>query len=103
MTDADLDDMAALLGDEDVMSFYQRPYTRAEAQDWIAWNRRNYHDHGFGLWAVNLRSTGEFIGDCGLTFQHVDGTRELEVGYHINGSMQSHGYATEAVVYSATL
>ena len=96
MADTDLDDMAALLGDEDVMSYYPRPYSRAESQDWIAWNQRNYHDHGFGLWTLTLRSTGEFVGDCGLTFQHVDGARELEVGYHVSGRMQGQGYATEA-------
>jgi RimJ/RimL family protein N-acetyltransferase len=96
MTDADLDDMAALLGDEDVMSYYSRPKTRAEAGDWSAWNQRNYSDHGFGLWVVNLRSTGDFVGDCGLTFQHIDGVRELEVGYHVSASMQRRGYATEA-------
>jgi RimJ/RimL family protein N-acetyltransferase len=52
MIDADLDDMAALLGDEDVMRYYPRPYTRSEAQDWILWNQRNYREHGFGLWAI---------------------------------------------------
>lgn len=96
MTDADLDDIAALLGDEDVMRYYPRPYTRSEARDWIAWNQRNYRDHGFGLWIINLRSDGEFVGECGLTFQHVDGVDELEVGYHVRTSMQGQGYATEA-------
>jgi RimJ/RimL family protein N-acetyltransferase len=32
MTDADLDDMAALLGDEQLMRYYPRPKTREEAQ-----------------------------------------------------------------------
>jgi RimJ/RimL family protein N-acetyltransferase len=96
MTDADLDDIAALLGDAGVMRFYPRPYTRAEAQGWIDWNQRNYAGHGFGLWLVTLRGTGAFAGDCGLTYQLVDGVRELEVGYHIRASLQGQGLATEA-------
>jgi Acetyltransferase (GNAT) domain len=67
MTDADLDDMASLLGDDDVMRYYPRPMSRSEAQDWIARNQRRYRVHGFGLWIVNLRGSGEFVGDCGLT------------------------------------
>jgi hypothetical protein len=68
MTDDDLDDLAALLGDEQVMRYYPRPKTRSEAQDWIARNSSRYRDHGFGLWIMSRRDTGEFVGDCGLTF-----------------------------------
>lgn len=100
MAEADLDDMAALLGDEGVMRFYPKPKTRSEARDWITRNQRRYQAHGFGLWVINLRDSGEFVGDCGLTFQHVDGVDELEVGYHVRASMQSHGYATEAAAAS---
>jgi RimJ/RimL family protein N-acetyltransferase len=96
MTDADLDDIAALLGDEHVMRYYPRPKTRSEARDWIARNQRRYREDGFGLWIMNLRGDGEFVGDCGLTIQHVDGADELEVGYHAKPGMQGRGYATEA-------
>jgi RimJ/RimL family protein N-acetyltransferase len=96
MSSVDLDDFAALLGDEDVMRYYPRPKTRSEAQRWIDWNQGLYRDHGFGLWAIILRSTGEFIGDCGLTLQRVDDAEEIEVGYHVRASLQGNGYATEA-------
>ena len=96
MSSADLDDYAALLGDEYVMRYYPQPKTRDEAQDWINWNQRLYRDHGFGLWTVLLRSTGEFVGDCGLTLQHVEDTEEIEVGYHVRASLQGNGYAPEA-------
>lgn len=96
MSSADLDDIAALLGDEFVMRYYPRPKTRSEAQDWIDWNQGLYRDHGFGLWTVMLRSTGEFVGDCGLTLQRVDDTEEIEVGYHVRADLQGNGYATEA-------
>lgn len=100
MTDADLGEMAALLGDEDVMRFYPRPMTRGEAGDWIARNQRRYRDHGFGLWVISERGSGAFVGDCGLTVQHVDGVDELEVGYHVRIGMQGQGYATEAAAAS---
>ncbi|HLU58408.1 MAG TPA: GNAT family N-acetyltransferase [Pseudonocardia sp.] len=96
MTGADLDDMAALLGDPDVMRYYPAARTRDEARAWIAWNQRLYHERGFGLWAVVVRESGEFAGDCGLTPQRVDGVDEIEVGYHIRADLQGNGYATEA-------
>lgn len=80
MTDGDIDDIAKLLGDDQVMRYYPRPKTRDEAQRWIAWNRRLYQDHGFGLWIMTLKDTGQFIGECGLTIQVVDGIEEIEVG-----------------------
>jgi RimJ/RimL family protein N-acetyltransferase len=96
MTADDLDDMAALLGHPDVMRYYPRPRDRTEAKAWIDWNRRLYHEEGFGLWVVTLRATGEFVGDCGLTPQEVEGAVDVEVGYHVRPDLQGHGYATEA-------
>jgi len=96
MTDDDLDDLAALLGDPAVMAYYPRPYTREQARGWIDWNRRSYRDNGFGLWVMTLRQSGEFVGDCGLTYQRIDGVDELEVGYHVRTARQDNGYATEA-------
>ncbi|MDP5225661.1 MULTISPECIES: GNAT family N-acetyltransferase [Arthrobacter] len=95
MLPADVDDMARLLGDPDVMHFYPRPKTRAEALDWIEWNRRNYREHGYGLWILEDRD-GRFVGDCGLTWQRVNGLPRLEVGYHVLPEFQGHGLATEA-------
>lgn len=98
MTEADLEPMAELLGDPDVMAFYRHPKDRSEAFDWIRWNQRLYREHGFGLWLLELRGTGEFVGDCGLTPQEVDGIVEIEVGYHVRRSLQRQGYATEAAI-----
>jgi RimJ/RimL family protein N-acetyltransferase len=94
MTANDLGVMADLLGDLEVMAFYPRPKSRAEALDWIEWNRRLYCERGFGLWLIELRDTGAFVGDCGLTPQEVDGTVEIEVGYHVRRPLQGRGYAT---------
>jgi RimJ/RimL family protein N-acetyltransferase len=96
MTSDDLDDMAALLGDPQVMRYYPHPKSRQEALAWIAWNQRLYRERGVGLWLLTLRASGEFVGDCGLTPQQVDGVTELEVGYHLRAALQGRGLATEA-------
>lgn len=96
MADDDLDDMAALLGDPEVMRYYPRPKTREEARRWIARSRSLYQEEGFALWVIALRDTGEFVGDCGLSPQNVEGVRELEVGYHVRAGLQGQGLATEA-------
>ncbi|MFY1692687.1 GNAT family N-acetyltransferase [Plantactinospora sp. WMMB782] len=96
MTADDLDDIAALLGDPGVMRYYPRPKDRAEALDWIRWNEGLYRREGFGLWVIRSRATGEFVGDCGLTPQEVDGVVDVEVGYHVRADLQGRGFATEA-------
>lgn len=95
MTDDDLDLMAGLLGDPEVMRFYPEPKTRAGVQRWIDWTRSNYAEHGYGLWVVETHD-GRFVGDCGLTWQTVGESRHLEVGYHVVADLQGAGYATEA-------
>lgn len=98
MTVEDIDHMAALLGDPEVMRYYPRPKTRAEAHRWIEWNQRLYQERGFGLWIMFGRDSGEFVGDCGLTVQRVDGVEEIEIGYHVRATLQGRGLATEAAV-----
>jgi RimJ/RimL family protein N-acetyltransferase len=96
MTHADLDDLAALFADEEIMRHYPSTKTREEAFEWIRWNESSYRGHGFGLWTVISRRTAEFLGDCGLVLQSVDGSREVEIGYHIKRSHWRRGIATEA-------
>jgi RimJ/RimL family protein N-acetyltransferase len=96
MTPNDLDDMAALLGDPEVMRYYPHPKNRDQALAWISWNQRLYRTHGYGLWLLSLRDTGVFVGDCGLTPQQVDGVTEIEVGYHVRACLQGRGLGTEA-------
>ena len=92
----DLDDMAALLGDAEVMRYYDHPKTRDESRGWIERSQRLYRERGFGLWRIARIEDDTFVGDCGLTPQDVDGVEELEVGYHVTRPCQGRGYATEA-------
>ncbi len=95
MQEDDLDAMAALLGDPQVMAHYPHPFSRDEALAWIRWNERNYARDGFGLWVLHDRE-GRFVGDCGLTWQEIEGAEHLELGYHVVADRQGEGLATEA-------
>ncbi|MDQ1628746.1 MAG: hypothetical protein QOI54_2490 [Actinomycetota bacterium] len=94
MSDDDLDLMESLLGDPVVMTHYDHPKSRGECQGWIDWNMRNYARDGFGLWIIETED-GDFVGDCGLTWQPIDG-ESLELGYHVLPRHQGKGFATEA-------
>lgn len=88
--------LALVLSDPETMRFYPAPFDRAGVEEWIARNMRRYRENGFGLWATVLKSSGELIGDCGLTLQDVDGVEEVEIGYHTRRDLWGQGLATEA-------
>ena len=96
MTEADRDALAAILTDAETMKYYPKPYDDAGVRRWLDWTFGNYREHGFGLWAVTLKETGEFIGDCGITMQPIHGQWLPEIGYHINKRFWRQGYASEA-------
>lgn len=84
MTEADLADIATL----------ETAGSRGPA-GWIAWSRRNYVEHGFGLWVIETHGGG-FVGDCGLTMQEVEGEWVVEAGWHVRTDLRRQGYAAEA-------
>ena len=92
----DLDHLFEILSDAETMRHYPKPYTRDETKRWIAWSLQNYQDYGFGLWAIDLKETGTFIGDCGITIQNIDGALLPEIGYHIHKKYWRKGYGSEA-------
>jgi ribosomal-protein-alanine N-acetyltransferase len=96
---ADLDALTEILGDAVTMSFYPRPYTRAEvAERWIGRNLRHYAERGYGLWALVLEGSGELIGQCGLWPQSVEGRDEIELAWHVNRRFWRRGFASEAAM-----
>jgi RimJ/RimL family protein N-acetyltransferase len=54
----------------------------------------SYVLHGFGLWRVQMKVTGELIGICGLVKR--DSLPGLDMGYAFLERFWSKGYATEA-------
>ena len=93
---ADANALALVLSDAETMRFYPAPFDRAAVEDWIARNMRRYETNGHGLWALDLKASGEMIGDCGITLQPVDGEILPEIGYHLRRDMWGQGFASEA-------
>ena len=92
----DLDALAQIISDPETMKFYEKPYDEAGVRRWIQWNLDNYEDLGFGLWAMEERETGRFVGDCGITMQIISKKIVPEIGYHVHKELWNRGYATEA-------
>jgi RimJ/RimL family protein N-acetyltransferase/uncharacterized protein YndB with AHSA1/START domain len=96
-THADLEPLRAVFADAYARRFYPLMGEAEKLAGWIDWNLANYARYGVGLWALELRSEpGRLVGDCGLTYQDVEGRRELELGWHLLESERGRGYATEA-------
>lgn len=96
MTLEDFDALYTVLADSDIMQHYPYIFDETRVRNWINKNIDRYRVLGFGLWAVCLKSTGEMIGDCGLTMQNINGMILPEIGYHIAKAHQRQGYASEA-------
>lgn len=92
----DLPALRAIMQDEETMVAYQGAFTEAMVIGWLDRMIARYRDEGIGLWAVQLRGTGQMIGQCGLTRQRILDEDVVEVGYLFNRSFWHHGYATEA-------
>lgn len=92
----DVDGLARMYVDHETMRFISDSgtATRDEAAQHV--NDLMYHwdEHGFGQWAVEERSSGEFVGRIGLT-QRQDFDRDVEVGWVVERSRRGRGYATE--------
>jgi ribosomal-protein-alanine N-acetyltransferase len=114
----DLDAIASILADPVGIRFIGngQPKTREEVSQWMSrwiedgeygwskqtlervpqlWRAAERQAH-FSMWATLDKSTGQLIGRCGLLAWNLDGTLEVEVGYHMAQSHWGRGLATEA-------
>ncbi len=94
----DLDFVAGMLSHAEVMRYYPKLYSRAEAQAWVERQLQRYADHGHGLWLVLERSSGQPVGQVGLILQEVDDRVLPEIGYLIDRPFWRRGYASEAAL-----
>ena len=89
---------AALNADPRVMEFFPSPLSRVESDALADRCEAHIGERGWGVWAVERKATGEFIGFVGL---HVP-TGPLpfapctEVGWRLAFDHWGHGFATEA-------
>ena len=96
---ADHEALDALFADEEVMeSSNDGPLNTKGVGTWLKDQIEGYQKNsGIDILAVELRSTSEVIGYCGLTkFPDIDGATEIEIGYRLIRKFWGYGYATEA-------
>jgi ribosomal-protein-alanine N-acetyltransferase len=101
---SDSEPYANLNSDPQVMEFLLKPLTREESDAMIARMESHFAEHGFGLWAVEVKSTGEFIGSTGLMRPSFEApfTPCVEVGWRLARSSWGKGFATEAALGAVT-
>jgi ribosomal-protein-alanine N-acetyltransferase len=92
----DVEALSAIQADPQHMRFYPHPFSMEESREWIEKNLVRYERLGYGLWAVDDKETGEFLGNVGPTLQQVDGVGEVELGWSITPSRARQGIASEA-------
>lgn len=73
MTDADFPALCRYLQDAGVMYAYGHAFSDREVWDWLRRQQARYAVPGYGALAVELRETGEMIGQCGITMQDCAG------------------------------
>ena len=96
--DSDLAPFAALNGDPETMRFFPERIDRAASDGFVERIEERFERQGYGLWALELAATGEFIGYTGLNPLPVGvpGAGGMEVGWRLDRRAWHHGYATEA-------
>lgn len=93
---ADVEPMLQILNGKDVLRYFPKtdPLSRERVEKMIEYLLSHWQEHRFGLWAVELRSSGELLGRCGL--QVIPDSKEEEVDFIFGREHWGQGFATEA-------
>src|SRR5438128_835963 len=94
--DADIDGYAAMCADPDVMRYVRDRGVLSREDAWrqMAMLVGHWQLRGFGMWAVEERSTARFIGRVGLHFP--EGWPDREIAWALARSYWGRGFALEA-------
>ncbi|MEP4485298.1 GNAT family N-acetyltransferase [Marinobacter alexandrii] len=95
--DSDLAVLMSVYGDADAMKWVGdgQPISQGECEEWLVVTRKNYETRGYGMFAVEQRSTSLTIGFCGIV--HPDGQEDAEVKYAYLRQFWGRGIASEAL------
>jgi [ribosomal protein S5]-alanine N-acetyltransferase len=69
--------------------------TEAEILDGLAAKVEHWDRHGFGMWLLRDRQTGEMVGRGGLQHTYTAGLHDVEVGWAVVPERWGQGLATE--------
>lgn len=96
----DLDALAAMYADPEAMRYLGEGKTLTRAETWraIAGMLGHWALRGYGMWAIELKATGEMIGRAG--FIDPEGWPEFELGWQVARSHWGNGYAPEAASFA---
>jgi RimJ/RimL family protein N-acetyltransferase len=96
--DSDRDAYAAMNADPEVMRYFPATLDRAASNASMDRIEDLFDRQGFGLWALEVAATGEFIGFTGLNPMPpgVPGAGGMEVGWRLARRAWHRGFATEA-------
>ncbi len=98
VTESDIDFIAMLRADPEVMRYYPSTLTREECQALIERIHLRYQEDGHHFWLVVDRASDEPIGMAGLLMQTVHAERIPEIGYMIWKEHWRQGLASEAAL-----
>ena len=76
--------------------------TREQSKEQVSRFVRHWDERGFGLWAVEYKASGTFVGFVGLAYQGewTEGEHKTEVGWRLDRACWGKGLATEGAVAS---
>ncbi|WP_329741023.1 GNAT family N-acetyltransferase [Dyella sp. A6] len=96
LTEKHFNDYASMLADPDSTRWIGdgQPLDRTNAWRSLAMLIGHWQLRGYGMWALELKDTGEFIGRVGLF--HPEGWPDLELGWMLKPEHRHRGFATEA-------
>jgi len=103
--ESDREPFAALNGDPQTMRFFPETLDRATSDAFVDRIESRFEAHGYGLWALEIAETGNFIGFTGLSPMpdDVPGAGGLEIGWRLAKQAWHKGYATEAARAAVTV